>query len=367
MKKTLCYYALYDHNILKGVHNKIKATIRGLNLKGINSEVFGFENNGAPSFFKMMISISFSSYNFYIIRSVSYYNIFLIIPILVARFRGVCVIIDVPTPFKSALSEIRNIEKNYFLLWIKLSGTIIGGLFIYLVSNIILNYGDDYIFLDIFKKKNLMTSNFFDEDVYNVRSDFPSNIDKRLNLIGVGNFSNSQGYDIVLDAIKVWNNDMNEDYKVFLKLIGSGDFDNELKFKFKELKIEKFVEFTGFKNFDEYSHYYNDSHIAIGSIASFRKKLYFHSPLKEREYTFVGIPFISSIRDIGFDTDCSFRFVIDSFRPVESVIDVFKAGREISNISPQKINDYAKLNLTFENFFNRLSEKLKENEINLYH
>lgn len=362
--KSLCYFALYDHKLLKGVHMKIKTTVEGFNRKGIKSVIYGFENTGSPTFFKMVLSICFSSYSIYIIRSVSYFNIFLIPSIIFARLRGVYVIVDIPTPFRSALSEVKNTERNYILQFFKLISTLVGGFLISLVCNLVINYGDDFtIFHFLFKKKNLISSNFLSEDVYKVRSNFPTEIKDRLELIAVGNFASSQGYDVVLDALDIWNHHMNEDYKIYLKLIGSGNFDDILQLKLKELKIEEFVEFLGYKDFGDYKVLYNDSHIAIGSIASFRKNLNFHSPIKEREYSFVGIPFISSIKDVGFKDECNFRLTVQSNNSVGDLIDIFKNSREICKISPKVINSYARENLTFETFYLQLKEKLALDKI----
>jgi hypothetical protein len=367
MKKTLCYYALYDHTTLKGVHNKIKATVQGFNSKGINSIIYGFENSDNPSFLKMVLSIIFSKYNFIIIRSVSYYNLFLIPSIIIARLRGTYVIIDIPTPFKSALVEIRNLNTNKTSSFIKIISTMLGGILISFTSNLLLSYGDDFkVFDSFFKKKNLMVSNFLNDEMYPIRKKFPATIDNQLNMIGVGNFSISQGYDIVLDAIKIWNSDKTKRFKVFLCLIGSGDFEMALKLKVADLEIEEFVDFKGFINFENYKNLYDHSHIAVGSIASFRKNLRFHSPIKEREYSFVGIPFISSINDIGFKDECFFRFSIEESNPLDSVLNIFNKGFEIARIKPQEINNYALNNFTFNYFFNQLSNKINSINISLF-
>jgi glycosyltransferase involved in cell wall biosynthesis len=202
-----------------------------------------------------------------------------------------------------------------------------------------------------------MVSNFSSNNIYECRSNCPKSVSNKLNLVGVGNFSDSHGYDLVMESIHIWNNDINKPFKVYLTLVGSGEYEKFLKLKSKQLEIESFVNFMGYLNYNEYKEIYCLSHIAVGSIASFRKNLKFHSPLKEREYTFVGIPFISSINDIGFINDCEFRYVIEADSPIQGLLNLYNNIDKFISIPPALISNYASAYFTFDNFYSQIKKK----------
>ena len=72
-----------------------------------------------------------------------------------------------------------------------------------------------------------------------------------------------------------------------------------------------FIIFKGTLSLNQIYPLYENSHIAIGSIGLHRKKMMYHSELKSREYTAIGIPFISTGIDLDFSNEEKFRITID--------------------------------------------------------
>jgi hypothetical protein len=363
VQNKICYYALYDPNSLQGVHRKIEATLTGLKSKGIDCYLFGTEDNIKPSFKNMVINIIKSKDKVIILRSIAHLNILLIPFLIFSKLKGTIIIFDIPTPFKSAMFEIKKINQNYFFTFINLISTLIGSFLIMIISDLLLVYGNDFkIYNKLFSTKIKLVSNFYSNNSIQTRNNLSLDIKNKINLIAVGNFSFSQGFDLILEAIYIWNKNENNT-KVYLNLIGSGDFEFNLREICNKYEIYDFVKFHGYLNYNEYKYLYNLSHIAVGSIASYRKNLTYHSPLKEREYALVGIPFFSSGIDIAFSSNCKFRVIVRKNYSIEDITYVFANIDEISKINPTEISDYAIKNISFDNFFNNIKSILIKNKI----
>ncbi|MEG1886655.1 MAG: hypothetical protein RR177_00880, partial [Oscillospiraceae bacterium] len=149
---------------------------------------------------------------------------------------------------------------------------------------------------------------------------------------------------------------------VYIEMVGP-DGDGSLKEwqdLTERLKLQDYVSFHGAKFGSELSDMFNQCDIACDSLGCYVKNFNACSSLKIREYTARGIPFILTINDNLIDESLPFwkRFEDNSNNiDMKSVIDFVEETRKISNL-PQKMNDYAKENMTWERQLQILFDKL---------
>lgn len=182
---------------------------------------------------------------------------------------------------------------------------------------------------------------------------FKKNIDE-INLIGVSYIRNCIGYDRIIKGLAEYYSN-NHSIKVYFNIVGEGEGLEELKELVKQKNLERYVEFHGFKSGKDLDIVFEKSDIAIGSLGDHRLGVIKKSPLKSREYCGRGIPFISSVEDLGFDEKCEFILNIEqNDNPVDinQVISFYLSmiDKNISN----KMRKYAEENFNWSEKYKKL-------------
>lgn len=135
---------------------------------------------------------------------------------------------------------------------------------------------------------------------------------KNINMIAVSFIRKSNGYDRLIEGMKEYYDSDNTSNTITLTFIGTGSEEQNLKTMVKEYGLSDYIYFKGIKIGDELDYYFEQADIAIGSLGDHRVGIYNKSPLKSREYCARGIPFISSVKDPGFDGNESFILNVES-------------------------------------------------------
>ena len=347
--KTICYFFVYNKTSIPGVHNKILGTLESAKRKGYNVRQYSCENFERPSFLKMLFEIVRCKEKYLIVRSIFYLN-FLMFPfIFIARLQGKIIYCDVPSSFKSAYFEIIDFNCSILTKCKYLIGLFIGASWSLFPYNFILIYSEDYLFFTFFlHKKIIFMTNSISKDQVIPRQKKPEWPSNELNLIGVAFVSNYHGYDRILQFISEWN--ILNKFKINFTIVGDGPALKDLKNYTDILNISDFISFKGTLSLNQIYPLYENSHIAIGSIGLHRKKMMYHSELKSREYTAIGIPFISTGIDLDFSNEEKFRIIISSDDSIDELFKLFNNIDDILlNINVDYISNYAKTKLTFDN------------------
>ena len=134
----------------------------------------------------------------------------------------------------------------------------------------------------------------------------PMNKDnKKIVFLGVALLTYWNGYDRLMKAIANYYSDgIAEKRKIIFNIVGDGEELSNLKKISSRLGVEKYVKFYGFVSGEALDRIYDQTDIAVGTLASFRKyKGHTMSTLKTKEYTAKGIPFIKCDPDVVFDNN----------------------------------------------------------------
>lgn len=143
----------------------------------------------------------------------------------------------------------------------------------------------------IFGRPTIKIENF--ADVFNIpiKKEYQSSED--IHMVGIAQMTPSHGFDRVIKGLKIYY-DSKPVKKVFFHIIGNGEIKSKWENLVEDYKLQQYVTFEGTKTSDEIKSYIDRCHIAIGSLAFFRKHTVKGSELKIREYCARGIPFVYS-------------------------------------------------------------------------
>ena len=347
----LCYFFLYDKNDLPGVHKKITGTLNSAEKLNFNTRIFNQSIVSKNLRFKnLLLEIIKCKERHLIIRSVFFLN-FIIFPfIIIARFQGKYIYIDVPTPFAAVPSEIIS-DKNISFLnkLLYFIGLFISGPWSLWPANRIFQYSNENAFFSFCNKNRIYNlGNGININEIIPRKSFPDWPSNNLELLGVAFVSKAHGFDKIINSIFYWNTNHNNDQKIIFRIVGDGPEKKNLIELVKCLKLENQIFFYPNLSIDKLSYFYEKAHLAIGTLAIHRKNLLIHSELKAREYCAIGIPFISSGIDFDFD-NCDFRITITADENIRPIIDIFEnMSNYISNLNIKSIRNYAENNLAFD-------------------
>lgn len=178
----------------------------------------------------------------------------------------------------------------------------------------------------------------------------PNSIDREIHLIGVGNVDFWHGYDRVILGLKEYYQKSNNSHqpKIIFNIVSPyRETVSNLQKLTTDYNLSDYVIFHNAKHGKELDELFARCHLAIGTIANHRINLKHLSPLKAREYTARGIPFISSYEDPDFSSDFPYNLIVPAN---EQAIDIEKIISFISNINQEKnyiktIRSYAEQHL----------------------
>ncbi|EKF50161.1 glycosyltransferase [Thermosipho africanus H17ap60334] len=364
---NILYLTLYDINDkrLSGVDKKVNGQIKAMRKKGLNVYRIYIKNRNLYLLYKgnesLLKEVNFSNKMvFKITKRKVYYNLVLefiyennikgiIIryplssPYFIRFLRkcknsGLKVYLEIPTyPYdKELIFSKLGFAKLLIDKWFRKS--------LHKYIDRIITYSDHE---KIFNVKTINISNGIDLDNIRISKETNNNSDI-LNLIGVASVSIWHGFDRVIKGLSDYYL-KNNDKEVFFHIVGNGPEINNLKKITKELSLEKYVVFHGFKDGNELDNLFDKSHIGIGSLAIHRIGLYKVCALKNREYCARGIPFIIASFDEDFPEN--FEYVLRIPQNDESV-DIKKVIEFYDSIKHknyrEEMRQFARENLTWE-------------------
>ena len=139
----------------------------------------------------------------------------------------------------------------------------------------------------------------------------------------------------------------NNQIQINLHIVGDGPELPHLKELVSELNLEKNIIFHGYKYGEELNEMYKICHIALDSLAGFKRGLTEASSLKSREYCACGIPFLVSLNDADFPSNWEYTLrVSNDDTPINMNTVVEFANRVMADPEhPQKMRRYAEEHL----------------------
>ena len=175
---------------------------------------------------------------------------------------------------------------------------------------------------------------------------------KKIIILCVAQLEIWHGYDRLLKSVK---NYLEKDVKSFknfeLIIVGDGNEKVNLQDLSSSLELGKYVNFTGNLTGQDLDNVFMGANLAIASLGSFRVNLKISSPLKSREYTARGLPFVSADNDPDFPENTPFLFKVSNDNSDINFNNVLTWYFNLidSGYDFNKIRQYAEINLDFKN------------------
>lgn len=182
---------------------------------------------------------------------------------------------------------------------------------------------------------------------------------KNFSLIGVGYLARWHGYDRVLGGMRRFQIAYPE-IQIGFCLVGEGPANRDLSDLALSLGVSDSVNFVGSQPPSLLANFYQNSHVAIGSIACHRIGLEYSEPLKHREYMMAGVPFIVGVSDSFTSKGLAGVMKVrqqDSALDLVSVYDWY-TGLNLSE-ARSELKSYAKKNFTWERIAERIVAIMK--------
>ncbi len=343
----IVYLASLDKSRSPGVYKKILGTVAGAEQAGYSVDLKLFDpKNGFLNQF--VEEIDHSDADILIIRSLCQYNFYLIPAFRRAKAKGKKIILDVPTPNSVAISELADGKTGWKRKIKDLTYLILSGPVPYWFVSQVLQYAEEGAWFTLGNRtKTSLIGNGIQVASVPERTEVPIFDDSCLRLICVASLNYWHGVDRLIKAIATFNADDNP-LKVHLKIIGNGASMADLQKLTKTLGVQEYISFSGFLDGDELYREYETAHMAVGSLALFRKKLKSASELKSREYCAVGIPFMVVGDDPDFPKETRFRVQLPNRESISDLTDFFRNfDSKYLAFTPSEIRKYAQENLDY--------------------
>lgn len=186
-----------------------------------------------------------------------------------------------------------------------------------------------------------------------------------LDLIGVAHLSKWHGFDRVIEGLYEYYQNDSSTIKVRFHIVGDGDCLEEYKELVKKYSLENYVLFYGKRSGQELDNLYDNSDLAISSLALHRIGITScASVLKSREYSAKGLPMISSIAIDIFPKE-SYRFIMyvpedESAIEINRVIKFWESLSEGETDNRSAIREYAYQKCDQSIVLNPIIEYMKE-------
>lgn len=358
MKKTFGYYAISNSDEFVGINKKIIQFVDSINDIGNIVGYFRRVSPGVTSSIRLAAFVSAAQEDVVYIRGNSYALLITFFGMMIARFRGKKIILEIPTPQIAVSKEIFLSNSNLIVKFAKLIGLYASGSWSFIPAHKIIQYGvEGFWFSCLSNKKFFLMGNGCNVDkipkIY-LKPDWPSDFIK---IVMVANFSKTHGADLLIKAISILNKKSNKFY--YLSLIGDGEVVSELKGLVKDSKQEEFIDFHGPLYGEKLLEQYQKAHIAVGALALHRIGLNLASALKLREYCAIGIPFFFTGIDPDFPSGLSFANAIPSKESPDEIVKLLEDFSLKSCLpSSEEIRNYALQNLDFKVKIGKILENL---------
>ncbi len=309
------YYCFLDESTNLGVANKVKQFTDMMASMGYVAVLNIFAPGGYAPHIRMMRAIFNDNFDIIIYRLYPQSpSAFIMAGIfLIMRARGCKVIVDVPTPVSVVLRELKFCNCSSYRKILSVILAYLNIPFTIWSANRVIQYAPERGWFQFgLNRKTLLTANGV------CASSFPLRIRNQewsgdtLRIIAVSSLTEWQGFDRLIWGISSYEraHPTNKPCKIHLRIIGEGPVRAELQLLVGTLSLNHLVEFYGAKIGEDLNQHIQWADIAVGTLAAYRKGLHFASPLKHREYTARGIPFIFGCADPDFDPPPKFTLQV---------------------------------------------------------
>lgn len=310
--KTILYLSRTANKESIGIINKVSNTVKALNELGYSANATIFHERALKGSMKVAMALLRAKEDLIILRSDHYTMFIMLLPMLFARIRGKKVIVDIATPVCVAASEIEGSTSNALFKKIKKLVLYITFPISLYPANRVLEYSYESKWFSFgLKNKLMLVGNGALVKSIPFRAIKPSFDNKSLNLLGVAHLVFWHGYNRLIKSIHLYDAmECTSASKININfwIVGDG-FEKECLMKLvKDLHLENKVHFLGVKEGDGLAECYKNAHVAVCSLALYKKKLSFASELKARDYAARGIPFILACDDYDFQEPLPFIY-----------------------------------------------------------
>ncbi len=343
------YFTIKQPVIASGVTKKINNIVDSLNSMGMHTKLLVYDTSLIDLFY-FISDILFSKANLMIIRFPGVNRTILIFPFIIIKIlQGHKIVLDIPTPLIVTLQEIKH-TNNVFGMTYRWIPVLLFYPWILMPYSRIIQSGEEHpYFLLLIRHKTKLIGNGI--DVNSIKYVYPKiEIIEKITIICVAQLEIWHGYDRILVGLYNYINSSKKVLnKIEIYIVGDGNEKVNLIELCKKLGLENYVNFTGNLTGPELDDVFKKADLAIASLGSYRVNLKSSSPLKTREYTARGLPFVSADNDPDFQSDLPFVFkvpndstALDFYNILSWYVDLFNSGYKFN-----QIREYAMLNLDF--------------------
>ena len=274
--------------------------------------------------------------NIVMFRSNLQFSPLLCIIFLILKLKRARVICEVPTPYYSHLKTTHSIYGQlcyYFFVPI-----------MFLLCEKIVGYASEGGYLSCFSRKMRLIGNGISVNGLDLKSN--SNvIGDNLNIVGAATIASWHGWDYVIHAISQIKRTTGVD--VIFHVVGDGPEKKNLTALAEKLGIMSNVIFYGMQSRDMVQSIYSICQLGVGTFNWKQIAIKEASPLKYREYSAVGLPFLYSTFDPDYD-DTDVAFLIGEDDLVVDLADkLLKIIRNNNLPTPIMCREYAYKKLDF--------------------
>jgi hypothetical protein len=345
------YFSIKPHPLATGVSKKLIYSINGLRSLGFKSDLYLFDSN----FFGLILLIKellYCNSKNIIIRFPGVMRTILLFPFIIYKqINTKNIILEIPTPLSVAVGEFKS-NSSFFKSFINIT-------FLYLFYPLVLipytrliqSAQESKFFLRFVRNKTVFVGNGIDTASVPFSNNKATFLDNKIVFIAVAQIEIWHGFDRILYGLKnYYDFSSNDRINIEIVIVGDGPDRINLIELSKSLGLENYIRFPGNLTGLELDIEFNNSNIAISSLGSYRVNLFSSSPLKSREYTARGFPFISADNDADFPNFLPFVYnVSNDSSPLDFVLIIDWYRNLIqTDFDTYQIRKFAECNLDFK-------------------
>lgn len=330
----------------RGILNKVRNTALALTRSGCPTTTAVFHDRWLRGSLLVARRVLTADEDLIVLRSDHHTMLIQFLPLVVARLRGKKIVVDIANPVRVAAHEVARSDAGVralvkrFLLYLSFP-------LVLHPAHRILQYGEDgKWFTAGVRKKTHIVGNGVLVEAIPFRRRKPAFDGKHLHLIGVAHLAFWHGYDRLIRSIHHFESASARRGTFRFTIVGDGFERDRLEALVQELGLSGQVAFTGVQEGEALATLFEQAHIGVCSLATFRKNVASISDLKSKEYAARGVPFMMANDDADFPDTLPFVFrcpndasIIDMeqllawYRALEASHDDFSALRRLAETS----------------------------------
>ncbi|MBQ9820964.1 MAG: hypothetical protein IJM58_02465 [Muribaculaceae bacterium] len=336
-----------------GVAKKVQGLYNAAKNNGYDADYMNFKT--VTELRRIILS---TNAKYILMRTVTYRNACLFLSLLRARNQGRILILDVPTPHRVYINEVKMQNRPFVRRIAKCCLMYLNGPWSLWPFHRIIEYAEESSFFMIKNRsKTKVLGNGIDVSRVPLREKQYPDADHEIRLLAVASsISGWHGFDRVIKAMIEWEK-MERKQRITLDVVGSSDsiHAKNLMMLAEKGGVSSFVRFHGFLSATELQHLYSKDSLAVGSLGLYRIGLSTSSILKIREYCLAGIPFIAAGNDPDFKDDVPFRFLVSNDDKIDDIISIFESfSSRRQSFTDEEIRQYAIEYLSYNSKFKEI-------------